>query len=130
VNPYVTMSSGACSHEVTELSARLSKWHDAMVAHERRLRAGSTSDRCDEECPHAEARALWAEALRAFGARALALTFLRSRGNGPRRPQTATAANHAGDGAAAAPLGRRGRGFGETALPTKSIPSAVAATEL
>jgi hypothetical protein len=50
-----------------------------MVAHERRLRAGRTGDRCDDECPHAEARALWREAVDAFGARAHELTFLRSR---------------------------------------------------
>jgi hypothetical protein len=50
-----------------------------MVAHERRLRAGSASDRCDDECPHAEARALWSEAAAAFGPRAGELTFLRSR---------------------------------------------------
>jgi hypothetical protein len=50
-----------------------------MVAHERRLRAGTTSDACDDECPHAEARALWSEAAAMFGARAEELTFLRSR---------------------------------------------------
>jgi hypothetical protein len=50
-----------------------------MVSHERRLRAGTASDACDEECAHAEARALWREALAAFGQRAHALAFLRSR---------------------------------------------------
>jgi hypothetical protein len=50
-----------------------------MVAHERRLRAGGTSDRCTDECPHAEAPALWAEALATFGGRAGELTFLRAR---------------------------------------------------
>jgi hypothetical protein len=61
------------------LSARLAAWHDAMVAHERRLRGGQTGDRCDDECPHAEAQALWREAMDAFGPRAHELTFLRSR---------------------------------------------------
>lgn len=62
MNPYTTLSSGLGRHEATALSARLSAWHDAMVAHERRLRSGVTSDTCDDEGPHAEARALWSEA--------------------------------------------------------------------
>jgi hypothetical protein len=49
-----------------------------MVAHERKIRAGR-EEVCDDECPHAEARALWVEALEIFGDRALELTFLRSR---------------------------------------------------
>ena len=61
------------------MSARLSTWHDAMVAHERKIRAGR-EEACDDECPHAEARALWVEALEIFGDRAQDLTFLRSRG--------------------------------------------------
>ena len=78
MSPHTILSSGLGSHEATALSARLSAWHDAMVAHERRLRAGATSDACDDECPHAEARALWPEAVSAFGARAHELAFLRS----------------------------------------------------
>jgi hypothetical protein len=54
-------------------------WHDAMVAHERRLRSGQTTDVCDDECPHVEARALWAETVAMLGARANELTFLRGR---------------------------------------------------
>lgn len=61
------------------LSVRLSAWHDAMVMHERRLRLGSAGATCHDECPHAEARSLWAEALVTFGERAQELTFLRSR---------------------------------------------------
>ena len=34
---------------------------------------------CDEDCPHVEARTLWAEALATFGKRANDLAFLRSR---------------------------------------------------
>ena len=79
MNPYAILSSGLEAQEATALSARLSAWHDAMVAHERRLRAGATSAACDDECPHAEARALWSEAVATFGARAHDLTFLRSR---------------------------------------------------
>lgn len=69
------------------MKARLTAWHDAMVAHERRLRASHTGERCDEECPHAEARLLWSEARATFGPGASTLVFLRSRAtNGSRRP--------------------------------------------
>lgn len=90
MNPYVILSSGVSTHEAVALSARLSAWHDAMVAHERRLRAGGSSDGCDDECPHAGARVLWTEALAVFGARAQELAFLRSRAQGARRPRQAT----------------------------------------
>src|SRR5687767_3002439 len=79
MNPYVMLGSGIGTSEAASLSARLAAWHDAMVAHERRLRTGRTADTCDDECPHVEARTLWAEALATFGARAGELTFLRSR---------------------------------------------------
>jgi hypothetical protein len=58
---------------------RLAAWHDAMVAHDRKIGAGRAEEVCDEECPYAEARRLWAEALEVFGDRAQELTFLRSR---------------------------------------------------
>jgi hypothetical protein len=79
MNPYLMLGSSLGTNEATSLSARLSAWHDAMVAHERRLRTGRTSDVCDDECPHAEAPALWSEAVATFGSRAPELTFLRSR---------------------------------------------------
>ena len=82
MNPYVMLGSGIGTSEASSLSSRLAAWHDAMVAHERRLRTGRTADMCDEECPHVEARTLWAEALATFGARAGELTFLRSRAIG------------------------------------------------
>jgi hypothetical protein len=85
MNPYVMLGSGVGTSEATSLSARLAAWHDAMVAHERRLRTGRTSDTCDDECPHVEARTLWAEALATFGARAGELAFLRSRAIGASR---------------------------------------------
>jgi hypothetical protein len=91
VNPYTILSSGLRTHEATALSTRLSAWHDAMVAHERRLRSAATSDACDDECPHAEARALWSEAVITFGARAQELTFLRSRGQDTRRSRSTAA---------------------------------------
>jgi len=80
MNPYAMLASGSGDSTSPALAARLAAWHDAMVAHERRLRAGRTGDVCDEECPHVEARTLWAEALAAFGERAHELSFLRSRG--------------------------------------------------
>ena len=79
MNPYVTLGSGIGTTEAASLSVRLTAWHDAMVAHERRLRSGRAGDICDEECPHVEARALWTEALATFGERASELTFLHSR---------------------------------------------------
>jgi hypothetical protein len=79
MNPYAMLGSGIGTNEAASLSARLSAWHDAMVAHERRLRTGTGGDVCDDECPHAEARALWSEAVAAFGPRAEELAFLRSR---------------------------------------------------
>ena len=85
MNPYVMLGSGIGTTEAVSLSARLAAWHDAMVAHERRLRTGRTADTCDEECPHVEARTLWAEALATFGPRAGELTFLRSRAIGGSR---------------------------------------------
>ena len=85
MNPYTTLGSGIGTNDAASLSARLTAWHDAMVAHERRLRVGVTSDVCDEECPHAEARVLWPEALAVFGPIAQELTFLRSRAKAPAR---------------------------------------------
>jgi hypothetical protein len=79
MNVYTIVSSSTGTTDALALSARLSAWHDSMVAHERRLRAGRTGDRCHEECPHAEARDLWSEAVATFGERAEELTFLRSR---------------------------------------------------
>lgn len=79
MNPYTMLSSRLRTNAAGDLGTRLSVWHDAMVAHERRLRAGTTVDVCDDECPHAEASALWFEAVAAFGARAQELTFLHSR---------------------------------------------------
>ena len=82
MNPYAIVGSGIGTAEAASLRARLMAWHDAMVAHERRLRSGQTTDVCDDECPHVEARTLWAEATAMLGPRADELTFLRSRANG------------------------------------------------
>ena len=79
MNPYAFVSSGIGSAEAVSLRARLMAWHDGMVTHERRLRSGRTAEACDDECPHVEARTLWAEASAMLGPGANELTFLRSR---------------------------------------------------
>ncbi len=79
MNPYAIVGSGIGTTEAASLRARLMAWHDAMVAHERRLRSGQITDACDDECPHVEARALWTEVSAVLGRRANELTFLRSR---------------------------------------------------
>jgi hypothetical protein len=98
MTPYAIVGSGLGTAEATSLRARLMAWHDAMVMHERRLRLRHAADGCDDECPHVEARALWAEVSALLGTRAGELTFLRSRAlNG-----------HAGSAK------RRSRPFGDT----------------
>jgi hypothetical protein len=79
MNLYAMLASGGDTLTSPALAARLAAWHDAMVAHERRLRTGRTGDVCDDECPHVEARTLWADTLAAFGQRAHELSFLPSR---------------------------------------------------
>jgi hypothetical protein len=81
MNPYLALCSSLGINDADSLSARLSAWHDAMVSHERRLGAVRSNDTCDDECPHADARTLWSEAIEIFGTRAHELTFLRSRAN-------------------------------------------------
>ena len=83
MNPYVIVGSGSGTADAASLRARLMAWHDAMVAHERRLRSGRTTDACGEECAHVEARTLWAEVSAILGQRANELTFLRSRALDP-----------------------------------------------
>jgi hypothetical protein len=82
MNPYGIVGSGIGTTEAAALRARLMAWHDAMVAHERRLRSGQTSDVCDDDCPHVEARTLWTETVAMLGPRANELAFLRSRALG------------------------------------------------
>lgn len=74
MNPYAVIGSGLGTREAVALGARLSAWHDAMVAHERRR-----DPSCDDECPHADAGLLWGEATQTFGERARELVFLQSR---------------------------------------------------
>jgi hypothetical protein len=77
MNPYVLMSSKLGVANAQSLVQRLAEWHDAMVAHERRVRAGRRDD-CGDDCAHAQARELWAEAVATFGGDASELAFLRS----------------------------------------------------
>ena len=89
MNLYTMIGSGLGSLEATALGKRLAAWHDAMVAHERKIRVGRTEELCDEECPHAEARSLWVDAIEIFGDRAQQLRFLRSRATDPSKTSTA-----------------------------------------
>jgi hypothetical protein len=118
MNPYAVLSSGAGPHDATALSARLAAWHDTMVAHERKLRSGTTSDACNDECPHVEARALWSEAVATFGRRAQELTFLRSRAQDTRSPVSAAGLPHSRAGAYA-----RGGRAPESHVGTRRQPS-------
>ncbi len=79
MNPYAIVGSDIGTHEAVSLRARLMAWHDAMVAHERHLRASQAADICEDDCPHVEAGALWAEASALLGPEANQLVFLRSR---------------------------------------------------
>jgi hypothetical protein len=82
MNPYAITGASIGITEATSLRARLMAWHDAMVAHERRLRSAQITETCDDECPHVEARALWVEVSAMVGPCASRLTFLRSRAKG------------------------------------------------
>ena len=102
MSPYAILGSRVGTAEAASLCERLTAWHDAMVVHERRIRTGRTIDACDDECPHVEARALWAEALATLGSVAGALGFLRSRATGasPTPRVRSTVASRAPDGEA------------------------------
>ena len=82
MNPYAIADLASGTADAASLRARLQAWHDAMVTHERLLRVDPATGRCDDECPHAEAAALWREAAALLGSRASELTFLRSRALG------------------------------------------------
>jgi hypothetical protein len=94
MSPYAFLGSRVGGAEAAALRVRLTAWHDAMVAHERGLKAGRAADACDDECPHVEARELWSEALVTLGPRASELTFLKSRAIDP-SPREVTAATSA-----------------------------------
>lgn len=78
MNLYTAIGARTYSPDGRALSQRLAEWHDSMVAHERRLGIASAAADCDEDCPHGQAAALWAEALETYGEAAHELSFLRT----------------------------------------------------
>ena len=74
-NPYFQVAAGLGIPGTDPLLHRLADWHDTMVAHER---AGQYEP-CDDDCAHALARQLWAEAAARFGRRAQHFVFLKTR---------------------------------------------------
>jgi hypothetical protein len=79
MNVYRSLGYAVGTPEALALAARLSAWHDAMVAHQRPADTARIT-RCDGDCPHAEARLLWNEATETFGDGADQLAFLRRHG--------------------------------------------------
>ncbi len=79
MNVYKSVGYTVGTPEALALSERLSAWHDSMVAHERPADT-PRSARCDDDCPHFEARLLWGEAVETFGRHAETLRFLRRHG--------------------------------------------------
>ncbi len=80
MNVYKSVGYSVGTREALALAARLSAWHDAMVAHQRPSDTGRIT-RCDVDCPHAEARSLWDEAVEVFGEGTRQLGFLRRHGS-------------------------------------------------
>jgi hypothetical protein len=119
MNLYTMVGSGNGTPEATALSARLATWHDAMVSHERKIRAGRADALCDDECPHADARTLWVEAVEVFGDRAQELTFLRSRAirESEQSEELVTPANALSE---AADRGHRSNGSGQRTATRRS----------
>jgi hypothetical protein len=129
MNPYLLIGSASGTPEAASLSQRLAAWHDTMVAHERRLRAGRLGDECDDDCAHGQARALWAEAVTTFGDRAQELSFLRSRAIGaipPSEDGTVSAGaepGHAADGGRENQRTRRSSAPGQRPLRADAPPT-------
>ena len=75
-----------------DLAAQLVAWHDAMVKHARVV-GTQRAVQCGEECPHVDARLLWAAARETFGDLAAGLEFLKRHGQrGQTRGQVNAAA--------------------------------------
>jgi hypothetical protein len=79
MNVYRSIGYAVGTPEALALAARLSAWHDAMVAHQRPADTARIT-RCDADCPHAEAKSLWHEAVSILGDGANQLGFLRRHG--------------------------------------------------
>lgn len=80
MNVYRSVGYAVGTTEALALATRLSSWHDAMVAHQRPADTARIT-RCDADCPHADARGLWQEAVDIFGDEAQQLVFLRRHGD-------------------------------------------------
>ena len=80
MNVYKSIGHAVGTPEALALAARLSAWHDAMVAHQRPADTARLT-RCDDDCPHAEAESLWLEAVDLFGGYAEQMGFLRRHGS-------------------------------------------------
>src|SRR5687767_10241514 len=117
MNPYLLIGSARGTAEAASLSQRLAAWHDAMVAHERRVRAGRVGDECDDDCAHGQARALWSEALATFGDRAHDLSFLRSRAIGAIPPSEDIAVSANAEAGRASDDGRENQRARQTGAP-------------
>jgi hypothetical protein len=74
MNLYRRLGHANGTPEALHLAERLTTWHDAMVAHERR-----SESQCSDDCPHTDAQLLWREALDVFGPAAHELQFLATR---------------------------------------------------
>ena len=75
---YRLLANRVGTNAAEELARELSKWHDAMVRHERVLAAVGRACLGTDECPHAEAADLWMRVQQIFGEHAAELTFLRT----------------------------------------------------
>jgi hypothetical protein len=95
MNVYRMIGNTVGTAEALDLAERLSAWHDAMVAHERG--SARNGQGCDDECPHANAGALWEEAVHTLGEKADELRFLRTHGvSQGRAARSAARASRAG----------------------------------
>jgi hypothetical protein len=71
---YRALGDAAGTTHARELAIQLIDWHDTMVNHLRVLR--TRGGRCEDECPHVQARSLWQRASATFGDSAEKLGFL------------------------------------------------------
>ncbi len=72
---YSSVAPRVESPRVVAIAARIAAWHAEIIAHERRR--GSRFGECSDECPHAQAPLLWAEAWNVLGEGAAAFDSLR-----------------------------------------------------
>jgi hypothetical protein len=86
---YLALGDAVGTREARELGHRLVAWHDSMVKHLRKASLGGAE--CGDDCPHVDARVLWAEALEVFGDEAHKLAFLRTHSGIPAEARVGTA---------------------------------------